>query len=273
MPMRISRILAISVLAVCSVAAQAAGYREPRELVYNGTPVVIHVAKDVRTEVVFPERVPGGLPPVRANLKPDEVATEGMEWSRGPNLDRISFLPHVANYQGSITLHGASGQTYILYLRADPNPDVLVTLQNGKVKQEIQEEQAKKTPRHKLIEYLMLGKVPPGYRRDVYSGDIEKRIVYRQGAVVLYLQEAYSSPRFTGLVLIAENAGRTPVFFPLESLDYSSLDLRKALGNVIETSIDNPYLGPHPEYARDAMNAPHQSYIYVTLRKEAGNGR
>ncbi len=271
--MSCTRIVMAAALLGLSLAAQAAGYREPRELVYNGTPVVIHVTKDLRTEVVFPERITGALPPVRANVKPDEAATDGMEWSRGPNLDRIFLLPHVDNYQGSITLHGASGSSYILYLRANSSPDVLVTLQDGKVKQEIREEQAKKTPRHKLIEYLMLGKAPPGYRRDVFSGEIEKRIVYRQGAVVLYLQEVYSSPRFTGLVLIAENVGRTPVFFPVESLDYSSPNLRKALGDVIETSIDNPYLGPHPEFAREAMSAPHQSYMYVALRKESGHGR
>lgn len=271
--MKRARAIVAIVLLGSWFAAQAAGYREPRELVYNGTPAVVHVDKDRRTEVVFPERITGALPPVRANVKPDEAATDGMEWSRGPNLDRIFLLPHVDGYQGSITLHGASGASYILYLRADPSPDVLVTLQDGKVKQEIQEEQAKKTPRHKLIEYLMLGKVPPGYRREVYTGSAEKRIVYRQGAVVLYLQEVYSSPRFTGLVLIAENVGRTPVYFPVESLDYSNRDLRKALGNVIETSIDNPYLGAHPEFAREAMSAPHQTYFYVALRKESGRGR
>lgn len=267
------RLLAVALLLLPVVSQSADNYREPRDLVHNGSPVTVYVAKDKRTEVVLPERIVGALPPVRANAKPEEVATEGLSWTRNPTLDRVFLMPSVANYQGTITLHGASGASYILYLRADRSPDILVTVQDGKLRQEVAEAQSKKTPRHKLIEFMMLGKVPPGYRHKIHQGPIGERTVYRQGAVVLYLQEVYSSPRFTGLVIVAENTGRTPVYFPIESLDFAAPDLRKALGNVQEISIDTPYLGPHPRYASEAVKAPHQSFLYVQARKEDGYGR
>lgn len=248
-------------------------YREPRELVYNGAPVTVFISKDKRTEVVFPEKIQGALPPVRANAKADEVATEGISYTRGPTLDRVFFLPSIANYQGTITLHGVSGTSYLIYLRDDKSPDILVTFADGKLRQEVQDAQAKKTPRHKLMEYMMLGKVPPGYRHKIYSEAIDRRVVYRQGPVMLYLQELFSSPRYNGMVLIAENTGRAPVYFPIESIDFASPDLRKAFGNIQELSIDNPYLGPHPEYASEAVRAPHQSFVYVQVRKEDRRGR
>lgn len=266
------RILAVLVFIPFAAPADEI-YRPPREMVYNGAPVTLFVSKDKRTEVVFPERITGALPPVRANVDANGSATEGISYTRGPALDRVFFLPSIANYQGTITLHGASGTSYLIYLRDDKNPDILVTLADGKLRQEVQDVQAKKTPRHKLIEFMMAGKVPPGYRHKIYSEPIEKRIVYRQGSVMLYLQEMYSSPRYNGMVLIAENTGRTPVYFPIESVDFASADLRKAFGNVQELSIDNPYLGAHPEYTSEAAAAPHQSFMYVQIRKEDRRGR
>jgi hypothetical protein len=261
--------LAMAWMAASAVAFAADdGYREPREISFNGTPVAIYVSKDRRTEVVFPERIVGALPPVRSTTKETEAATDGIVWTRNPTLDRIFLMPSESNYQGTITLHGASGTSYILYLRGDRNPDVLVTLADGRVRQEQQEQQAKNTPRHKLIEYMMLGKVPRGYRHKAYTGKIEDRVVFRQGAVMLYLLEAYTSPRYNGLVLVAENTGRAPVYFPIESIDFASSELRKAFGAVQELSIDSPYLGPHPAYASEAAAAPHQSLLYVQVRKE-----
>lgn len=263
-----------ALLILISFAAQADEiYRAPRELVYNGAPITLFVAKDKRTEVVFPEKITGALPPVRANVKADESATEGISYTRGPALDRVFFLPSIVNYQGTITLHGASGTSYLIYLRDEKNPDILVTIADGKLRQEVQDAQAKKTPRHKLMEFMMAGKVPRGYRHKIYTDPIEQRVVYRQGSVMLYLQEMYTSPRYNGMVLIAENTGRSPVYFPIESIDFASLDLRKAFGNVQELSIDNPYLGAHPEYASEAATAPHQSFVYVQIRKEDRRGR
>jgi len=252
---------------VCSPTAQAGDYRIPRELVFSGTPLTVYVAFEKRTEVVFPERIIGVLPPTRMVVKENEAPTEGMEWNKGPNLDRLFLLPQVEGYKGNMTVHGESGRSYILYLVADPSPDISVVMLDGKVSQEQQVEQEKKTPRHKLIEWLMRGETPPGYRRTIPKGSIESRIVYKHGAIVLYVTEIYESAKQKGIVLIAENTGKTPVFFPVESIDFGSRQARQALGNVKEISIDTPNLGPHPEFTSGVLDVPHQSYVYLVARK------
>lgn len=258
--------LFIVVLAYSSIT-RAGDYRAPRELVFSGTPVTVFVWFEKRTEVVFPERIVGGLPPTRMEVNGAEAATDGMEWSKGPNLDRLFLLPLVNGYRGTMTIHGESGRSYILYLVADKSPDISVVLQDGKVVQEQLVEQEKKTPRHKLIEWLMRGETPPGYRRTIPTGSIQSRIVYRHGAIILYVTELYDSAKQKGIVMVAENTGKTPVFFPVESIDFASRQSRQALGNVREISIDTPHLGPHPEFTSGVLDVPHQSYVYVVTRK------
>lgn len=247
--------------------ARGAEYRAPRELVYAGTPVTVYVLREKRTEVVMPERITGILPPTRMSTPENESPTEGMEWNKGPNLDRLFFVPLVAGYKGTVTVHGDSGRSYILYLVEDQTPDVSVLIRDGKISQEQATEDEKKTPRHKLIEWLMRGETPPGYRKTIPSGPAQSRVVYRHGSIVLYVEEIYESVKQKGVVLIAENVGRTPVYFPVESIDFQSREAKQAFGIVREISMDTPHLGPHPEHASDVVSAPHQSFVYIVTRK------
>lgn len=251
----------------------AGAYREPRELVYTGTPITVYVAKDKRTEVVFPEPLTGMLPPSQQQTKSELDPTAGMEWSLGPAKDRVFLLPMVDPYNGTMTLHGASGKSYILYLQSSSSPDISAIVHNGKLKHDEQLQEEKRTPKHKLIEFLIRGTTPPGYSRKIFDGPIKSRIVYRQGSVIIYLQELYSSPNYTGFVLTVENTGGAPVYFPVESLDYTSRQVRAALGRIWEISIDNPYLGPKPERTSDMLAGPHQTLMYIASKKQRDNGR
>lgn len=263
----------ILLVALAPLVMGAGAYREPRELVFTGTPITVYVAKDRRTEVVFPESLTGMLPPSQQQANSDLDPTAGMEWSLGPTKDRLFLLPTIEPYNGTMTLHGVSGKSYILYLQSSTSPDISAIVHNGKLKQEEQLQEEKRTPRHKLIEFLIRGTTPPGYSRKIYDGPVKNRIVYRQGSIVIYLQELYSSPNYSGFVLTVENTGRAPVYFPVESVDYTSRQVRKAFGRIWEISIDNPYLGPKPDNASDVLAAPHQTLMYIASKKQRDDGR
>jgi hypothetical protein len=227
------------------------------------------VAKDARTEVIFPEKIFGGLPPTKMAPKPGETPMDGILVTRSPNLDRVFLLPTMANYNGTMTVTGDSGKSYILYMVSDQTPDISVAIREGDPSgQEPPPQSGANRYKKKLIEWMMRGgKVPPGYQHNVLKGPIKPRIVYRQGAVILYLTETYESPKRKGFVMIAENTGPTPVYFPVESIDLRSREIRKTFGVVDEISIDNPRLGPHPEYSSGVLDSPNQSFLYLATRK------
>lgn len=248
-------------------------YRDPRTLSFVGTPVTVYVTKDERTEVVFPETLVGTLPPTQQQTEAGSSPTGGIDWSRGPANDRIFLMPRIARYNGTMTLHGASGRSYILYIQSSAQPDISVVIQDGAVGASKQDDEESKHPtRGRLIEFLMRGETPPGYSAEVYKGPVERRIVYRQGPLIIYLVASYTSPRYTGLVLIAENTGPAPIFFPINSLDYKSRELKRAFGDVAEVEMDNMRLGPAPRYRSDSAVATNQSFLYIVSHKQDPHG-
>lgn len=257
-------ILSLTYLAVFNVA-EAACDRVQRTVEFTGKPVVIYSDPDSWPEVVFPEKIAGRL----------KETPDGLKDRFAPFSDRIYLKTTNPMYSGYMFVHGQSGKTYTLKILARKGcPDSSVHISKPFIEDEQSpntEARPSKLP-NGLFERLVRGTPkdkPSGYTEINFNNTLESKLVFRQGPVEFYIQKVWRGRKYSGTVLMAINQGRTPYYIALEAIDFSSPEVRKAIGKVRKIGMQpiDRRLGAAPEYAVDHFNPQNKGLIYIVSER------
>lgn len=247
--------------AASSVGAQTCD-RSARESTLGTVPTGIKASTETYTEVIFPEALRGILP----------ETTKGLVFEQNHLADRLFFQVKDADYNGLITLHGESGESYRIHVQGvESCPDSTVKLNTAKAVKESFVKPPKRGVRP-LMEYMLAGKKPPSYALEYFKPE-EQKLLLKQGSVHMYPYAIYNGFNYTGLVLRVVNAGRTPFKVALDEIDYSSPEIIEHFGHVKEISMlpADRLLAPQPEFAAEAYNTPHEGLIFIVSYKREGS--
>jgi hypothetical protein len=262
-----------------SSIAQASCDRTQRTQTYYGEAIKVYASEEQWAEVVIPERIIGRLIETPENITYKVTPTFS---------DRFYVQTQGESYYGTIFIHGESGSTYhIKVLSRLGCADSTVTIKkshdddisdDGNLSQSTRSNSSKsdKSNPPKLINIMMSGGEPPrGYRKVIPNGGEKEQLVYRQGSISFYLRETWVGRKQNGLILEAINEGRTPFRVAIEAINFTSAEVRKALGRPREASMmpSDMRLGPAPEYAVDLYKPTNKGLIFIVTRAEGNHGR
>jgi hypothetical protein len=240
---------------------------------YFGDPLRIYASASQWAEVVFPEPLVGDL-----------IETpEGIQLRLPPNFrDRAYFQVSTDDYAGSVFLHGASGATYHLHVLARPAcADATVTLiaqmtDEGDDVPASESNTSASGSGRQLMEIMLRGDKPPrNFHKEYLRGSTHERLVFRQGPISFYIKEVWRGRRQAGIIMLAENDGRTPFRVAIEAINYQSPEINRLFGKVKEIAMLPPdlQLGPAPQFAADIYNPQHQGLIFIVSERSPDEWR
>lgn len=259
-------ILAAFVAAAISSPALAleACNRSPRSVTYTESPIKVYISDDTqRAEVSFPETHLEGI---------YVEVTEGMNFYITRLANKLAFMAEDPQYTGLVTIHGASGKTYLLQLVTRSGcADSQVSIENGPTAEQVQVQYDRNGNAKGLMHYLFDGELPSGYREADFSHlSREDRLVFTQGSVEFVLQSQFIGPRYIGTTYEVTNKGRVATKVAIDQIDYSNPAVRETLGRARQVAMlpSSRTLGPAPEFLTEVYADSHRGLLFIVSEKQ-----
>jgi hypothetical protein len=271
-------------LALFSILASATSFgatcdRNPRVVESDGSIIDIAVYPEQQVLVSFPEEYLLDLH--RERPESLRVLTTQVPF-------KLQFETEDPAYRGIVKVNGASGTTYTLSLGSRFQcADTVVSIEKPISAPAAGTPSAPQSPISagaapygskdkpaSLIEYLIRGVVPSGYRRWVAPGAPKEREVFHQGSVNFYLVEQFIGSRFVGTTLEVVNNGRTPYRVAFNQIDFKDPAVRKVLGEVYEITMlpGDGRLQPAPEFVSGSFGSPNRGLLFIVSEKGSMRG-
>lgn len=279
------RTLAMLALVAPSLASAAMNCdRSPREVSSDEGIIPVYVYPEQQVLVALPESE-------LLDLHRERPESLKILTTQVPN--KLQFEVEDPKYRGIVKINGASGRTYTLELISRFQcSDTVVTISpsqpaapgNAPASAAIstppapagagQASYGSKSKPVSLIEYLIRGEVPAGYRRWVAPGTSAEREVFHQGSVKFYLVEQFIGTRFVGTTFEVVNEGRQPFRIAFNQIDFNDPAVRKVMGEVYEVTMlpSDGRLQPAPEFVKDSFGSPNRGLLFIVSEKSSMRG-
>lgn len=279
------RFLITAMLALSpALALGATCDRSPRVVDATDGIIAVYVYPEQQVLIAFPE---DGL----LDLHRERPENLKVMTTQVPN--KLQFESEDPKYRGIIKVNGASGRTYTLELLSRFQcADTVVSIEDTPAAPAAPQSSAptssgpapapsgssqtygSKARQASLIEYLLKGDVPSGYRRWTAPGTAAEREVFRQGSVRFYLVEQFIGTRLVGTTLEVVNEGRTPTRVAFNQIDFMDPAVRKVMGEVHEITMlpSDGRLQPAPEYVSGSFGSPNRGLLFVVSERSSMRG-
>lgn len=273
-------LVSMVVLGAMVSQAQASCVRQAKSLYYADQTINVYVNDEQWTELIFPGKI-SGYKPEQSNgpiVKEVPIASKNTVFANRVYVKAVKPL-----FTGTAFFHTDNGLSYhVRFLYRANCADPVVRIKNADTSQHngANSTTSQYDPRVRknglrLIEYLYLyggdpdARLPSGFSRVLAQGNKEDRVILRQGSLVFYLYETWSSRNLNGFVLQVENEGRIPARVGLEQINVNNPSFIKRFGRIREaTMLPTSFrLGPRPEFAVDQLHPKHKGLVFLAAEK------
>ena len=226
--------------------------RERRSVPFGeSTPVEVRLAPHTWTELVFPEPIYG--------IRPDQ--REGLLVKASPLPDRVHLSLEKRPYRAYATVHTRNGRSFYLLLRDSDCPDIAVTAERDvSLGPDRRAHEVRGRHRRGLMEWMLLGRTPPGYRRKTPKGGVEERLIARQGSVDWYLKEVYEGRNYRGYVIEVVNRAPVGVRIAISRIEMPGL-------REVAMLPPDHRLGPAPKTSAGAIHKRNRGLLFLVVKK------